>query len=167
MGGESDAPALVEAGRDPVLRHWGGLDIGDEGDALRWIGEQRRGWARGERLAFAVVEAGGRVLGHAVLKRPGAAVAEVGYWTAAAARGRGVASEMLRGLTEWAFGEYPALERVELIHQVDNVASCRVAEKGGYGLAGGAGCVAAGVSVGGASACAGAELRLGGVSGRA
>jgi RimJ/RimL family protein N-acetyltransferase len=37
-------------------------------------------------------------------------------------------------VTEWAFAQPPGFERLELVHQVDNVASCRVAEKCGYVL---------------------------------
>lgn len=77
-------------------------------------------------------------VGHVVLKRPvpGAASAEVGYWTAARARGRGVAPRAVRALTEWAFAAFAGdgLVRLELRHQVDNAASCRVAEKCRYGL---------------------------------
>ncbi|MFF3099024.1 GNAT family N-acetyltransferase [Streptomyces cyaneofuscatus] len=63
--------------------------------------------------------------------------AEVGYWTAARARGRGVAPRALEALTDWAFTAFAGegLVRLELLHQVDNVASCRVAEKAGYAFA--------------------------------
>ncbi|GAV45285.1 GNAT family N-acetyltransferase [Streptomyces acidiscabies] len=128
----SDAPALLVAAQDSALRRWTSLDVNDPSDAGRWIDEQRRGWESGERLAFAVV--GDEILGHVVLKRSAGAVAEVGYWTAAAARGRGVAPNALLALTEWALSRYDSLARLELIHQVDNVASCRVAVKCGYGL---------------------------------
>ena len=49
----------------------------------------------------------------------------------AAARGRGVASEILRLLTAWAFGELGAT-RAYLIIDVENGASERVAERCGY-----------------------------------
>lgn len=78
-----------------------------------------------------------RLVANVVLKRadPRGRFAEVGYWTAAYARGRGVAPRALEALTGWAFGTFAAdgLERLELLHQVDNPASCRVAEKAGYG----------------------------------
>ncbi|MBM0237448.1 GNAT family N-acetyltransferase [Micromonospora sp. ATA32] len=65
---------------------------------------------------------------------PGRPAAEVGYWTAAPARGRGVAPRALEAVTGWAFTRFAAagLTRLELLHQVDNPASCRVAEKAGY-----------------------------------
>jgi RimJ/RimL family protein N-acetyltransferase len=75
-------------------------------------------------------------VGNAVLKYagPGAPTAEVGYWTAGHARGRGVAPRALQAVTDWAFAGFgdDGLTRLELLHQVDNLASCRVAEKTGY-----------------------------------
>ncbi|MFF4038540.1 GNAT family N-acetyltransferase [Streptomyces sp. NPDC001816] len=138
-----DAAALVEAYRDAALRRWTSGVVEDEAGAARWIGEQARGWEERRRFAFAVVESGPgpeRVLGHAVLKfteAPGASAAEVGYWTAAPARGRGVAPRALHALTEWAFAAFggDGLTRLELLHQADNAASCRVAQKCGYALA--------------------------------
>ena len=53
---------------------------------------------------------------------------------APAARGRGVATEALRLLTDWAFGL--GMLRAELHISVDNVASKRVAERNGYRLDG-------------------------------
>lgn len=49
----------------------------------------------------------------------------------------GVAPQALEALTDWAFTTFAAegLVRLELLHQVDNVASCRVAEKSGYAFA--------------------------------
>ena len=57
--------------------------------------------------------------------------AELGYMVAPAARGRGVATEALRLLTDWGFTER-GLFRLELLISVDNTASIRVAERAGY-----------------------------------
>ncbi|MFJ5971570.1 GNAT family N-acetyltransferase [Streptomyces sp. NPDC093060] len=138
-----DAAALVEAYRDDALRRWTSGVVEDEAGAARWIEDQARGWQERRRFAFVVVESGPepeRVLGHAVLKfteAPGAPLAEVGYWTAAPARGRGVAPRALHALTDWAFAAFggDGLTRLELLHQADNAASCRVAQKCGYELA--------------------------------
>jgi RimJ/RimL family protein N-acetyltransferase len=79
------------------------------------------------------------VLGGIALKgcRAGKDTAEIGYWTAPAARNRGVASGAVELLTAWAFENFDAhgLRRVELLHQQDNLVSCRVAQKSGYALA--------------------------------
>ncbi|WP_078851516.1 GNAT family N-acetyltransferase [Streptomyces sp. NRRL S-237] len=129
-----DVGALVGAAPDPGLR--------SEEGALRWVRAQERGWADGVRFAFAVLEPGpgasspARLVGNVVLKEvaPGKAAAEVGYWTAAGARGRGVAPRALEALTTWSLDVFRAdgLERLELLHQMDNLASCRVAAKCGY-----------------------------------
>ncbi|MGW8761060.1 GNAT family N-acetyltransferase [Streptomyces sp. NPDC055815] len=136
-----DVAALIEVSRDPGLHLWASSGVDDEAQAAQWVQTQRRGWAAGDRLGFAVLEepAGsvrGHLVGSVVLKEaaPGKAAAEVGYWTAARARGRGVAPRALEALTAWAFDTFEAdgLERLELLHQVDNPASCRVAQKTKY-----------------------------------
>lgn len=141
----ADLPALVEVCRDPVLRRWTSHEVADEADGIRWLATEQRGWEAGDRLGFAVLETGptagsggGRLAGSVVLKgaAAGRPTAEVGYWTAAHARGRGVAPRALEALTDWAFTAFgpagPA--RLDLLHQLDNLASCRVAEKSGYAL---------------------------------
>ncbi|MFF7777491.1 GNAT family N-acetyltransferase [Streptomyces tanashiensis] len=138
---KQDVPALVEACRDPALRHWTSSSVENDADAVRWVRDQQRGWAVGDRFGFAVLEAQpdsthGRLVGNVVLKEvaSGKPSAEVGYWTAAHARGRGVAPRALEALTGWAFDTLGAgwLKRLELLHQVDNSASCRVAQKSRY-----------------------------------
>jgi RimJ/RimL family protein N-acetyltransferase len=116
-----------------------------ERDAARWLASQDRGWRDGDRLSFAVLEAGdagGCVLaGHVGLKnreetgRIGEReTAEIGYWTAVAARGRGIAPAAVRAVTDWVFDAFGgvSLRQIMLVHDVGNPASCRVAEKAGY-----------------------------------
>jgi RimJ/RimL family protein N-acetyltransferase len=116
-----------------------------ERDAERWIASQDRGWRDGGRLCFAVLEAdgagGGVLAGNVGLKNREEAgrigereTAEVGYWTAVAARGRGVAPAAVRAVTDWVFGAFAgaSLRQVMLVHDLDNPASCRVADKAGY-----------------------------------
>jgi RimJ/RimL family protein N-acetyltransferase len=57
--------------------------------------------------------------------------AEVGYWVAPAARGRGVARRAVRLVVGWAFGHYD-LQRVQLMADLRNLASQRVAEVCGF-----------------------------------
>ncbi|WP_329613032.1 GNAT family N-acetyltransferase [Streptomyces brevispora] len=141
--GDGDIEPLIEAFRDPMLRRGASGPLESVEDVRGWLELQRRGWVTGERLGFAVCEAGsgpgeGRLVGSVVMKRAGSGQgsAEVGYWTAAHARGRGVAPRALEALTGWAFDVFAAdgLERLDLLHQVDNPASCRVAEKARYGF---------------------------------
>ncbi|MGW3043626.1 GNAT family N-acetyltransferase [Kitasatospora sp. NPDC001159] len=132
---DADAPALIEAYRDETLRRFTRTPVDDAEQAAHWLGLQYEGWAAGTRFAFAVLEAG-ELVGNVVLKRgtPGGERAEVGYWTAAPARGRGVAPRAVEALTDWAFATFAedGLLRIDLLHEGDNDASCRVAEKSGY-----------------------------------
>jgi len=92
-----DVAALVEVSRDPALRQWANSVVDDDADGARWVQAQQQGWAAGDRFGFAVLETQPgsvreQLLGNVVLKEvaSGKPAAEVGYWTAAHARGRGV-----------------------------------------------------------------------------
>jgi RimJ/RimL family protein N-acetyltransferase len=117
----------------------------DERDAARWFASQDRGWRDGDRLCFAVLEAhdaDGRVLvGNVGLKNREQSgrigereTAEIGYWTAAAARGRGIAPAAVMAVTDWVFDAFAgaSLRQIMLVHDLDNPSSCRVAQKAGY-----------------------------------
>ena len=56
---------------------------------------------------------------------------EIAYVIASEARGRGIATEAVRLLTDWAFASL-ALSRIQLRINPHNAASIRVAEKTGY-----------------------------------
>ncbi|WP_406322092.1 GNAT family N-acetyltransferase [Streptomyces sp. NBC_00519] len=136
-----DAAALAEVIRDPALRQRANSVVDNNADGAQWVQAQQQGWAAGDRFGFAVLETQPnavreQLVGNVVLKEvtSGKPAAEVGYWTAAHARGRGVAPRALEALTGWAFDTFEAdgLERLELLHQVDNLASCRVAQKSRY-----------------------------------
>jgi RimJ/RimL family protein N-acetyltransferase len=74
---------------------------------------------------------GGEYLGEVVLLRRAQLVGELAYVVAPAARGRGLAGEAVRVLSEWAFEEL-GLARLELRIEPANTASHRVAEKAGF-----------------------------------
>jgi RimJ/RimL family protein N-acetyltransferase len=137
---DGDVQPLIEVCRDRAMRRWTSLSVTTAEEAEQWMAVQRHGWKTGKRLSFAVHEdpsgtGEGPLVAHVVLKRSGPPEsAEVGYWTAAHARGRGVAPRAVEVVSGWAFDAFAAegLERLELLHQVDNLASCRVAEKARY-----------------------------------
>jgi RimJ/RimL family protein N-acetyltransferase len=133
---DDDVPALIAAAGDPALHRWTRFRAADDAEARRWLDAQHTGWAGGTRYSFAVLDDHGRLLANVVLKRgnPAEPVAEVGYWTAGYARGQGVAPRAVRGLSSWAFTTFTVLERLHLLHHIDNEASCRVAVKAGYPL---------------------------------
>ncbi|WP_107657220.1 GNAT family N-acetyltransferase [Nocardia suismassiliense] len=133
-----DLPALVAAHRDPGLRRWLAGHLVDETAARDWLDAQADGWMDGTRFSFAVVTADDdhSPVGHVVVKATTAGVAEVGYWTAAHARGRGIAARAVETVSRWALAEQEMvrLNQLELLHAKDNHASCRVANKCGYTL---------------------------------
>ena len=88
-------------------------------------------WADGTAANVAVVDAAsGELLGAIGLTlRDGAG--ELGYWTAPWARRRGVATRAAALHTGWAL-EVLGLPRVELLADVDNLGSQRVAERAGF-----------------------------------
>jgi RimJ/RimL family protein N-acetyltransferase len=99
----------------------------------RWLSRYEEGRLDGSREAFAIVDADDAFLGLALapeIKRD-AREAELGYIVAPSARGRGVAGAGLGLLTDWAFEELGVL-RIELLIDVDNEPSKRVAERCGY-----------------------------------
>jgi RimJ/RimL family protein N-acetyltransferase len=155
----ADMPALISAMRReyPTTGLWPNPDLDslvppgwtgprNETEADTWLDSQDRGWQTGRWLTFSVLqqartERGHHLCGHIGIKpstagcRVGQAEsAEVGLWTAPAARGHGVATAALVAVTAWAFDSFGenALRRIEFVHDLDNVASCRVAEKGRY-----------------------------------
>jgi RimJ/RimL family protein N-acetyltransferase len=88
--------------------------------------------ASGEGVVFAI-ESAGRLAGAIDLKRVNwvTKVAEVGYWVAPWARGRGVASGAARALSLWAIRDH-GFERVELFAATGNTASRRAAVRAGF-----------------------------------
>jgi RimJ/RimL family protein N-acetyltransferase len=103
------------------------------GFARSWLERYEEARADGTREAFAIRDDRDGFLGLALVPTIDreARTAELGYVVAPAARGRGVATEALRQLTSWAFGELNML-RLELLISVENGASKRVAERCGY-----------------------------------
>jgi RimJ/RimL family protein N-acetyltransferase len=134
---EDDVDAVWAAVQDPALRRWNDTGSGSRCDVTALLA-RRRDWSEGDHASFAVVGGGdGALLGsvslHSIDRARGDA--EIGYWTVAAARGRGIAGRAVAAVCGWAF---PALQldRIELFHAVENVASGRVAAKAGFTLEG-------------------------------
>jgi RimJ/RimL family protein N-acetyltransferase len=130
-----DVTALLD---DPDVLRFTRLPVPPPpGYARQWLERYEEGRLDGTREAFAALDDDGRFVGLALavdIDLEGREV-ELGYITAPAARGRGVATGMLDALTRWAFDELGAL-RVTLIIDVENAASSRVAERCGYVLEG-------------------------------
>ncbi|WP_406313946.1 GNAT family N-acetyltransferase [Streptosporangium sp. NBC_01639] len=100
-------------------------------DALSYLKVAERLWESGG-ASFAVADAGtDEWLGNIGLKAlDPRGNGEVGYLIAPWARGRGVATAATRALTEWAFSH--GVQRMELLADVENLASQRVALASGF-----------------------------------
>ena len=120
--------------RDPEVQRFTRVPAqAPPGFAKELIDVYDAGRAAGTREGFAIVDEDGAFLGVAVaprIDREGL-TAELGYTTAAHARGRGVASAALALLTAWGF-ETLGARRLELLISVENDASKRVAQRCGY-----------------------------------
>ncbi|MCW2544369.1 MAG: family N-acetyltransferase [Frankiales bacterium] len=131
----ADAPEVARACDDPETARW--LPVPSPyavSDAETWISSTFNGWAFGDPLSLAVTDAStGAVLGSVALSEGSwrSGRISVGYWTAPWGRGRGAASRATTLLTAWAFAVL-GVDRVELLADVDNAASQRVAEKAGF-----------------------------------
>ena len=133
---EADVPGKLLAFGDPVMQRFSWRTTAyTEADARRDLAEQEAARVRGAELNFALAEPGDQaaVLGGCSLDdvRLDRGRAAVGYWLAAAARGRGVATHAVRLLARWAFAEL-GLARLELTCGPGNEASQRVAERCGF-----------------------------------
>jgi RimJ/RimL family protein N-acetyltransferase len=130
---EDDVDAAFAALTDPETALWNAGWVRTREDAAFWL-ERRRDWTAGDHVSWAVGDvATPAVLGSVSLHSIDGVQndAEIGYWTVPAARGRGVAALAVDAACRWAFGALP-IDRIELCHAVENVASGRVAEKTGF-----------------------------------
>lgn len=132
-----DVPALMAAYADPTVQRWMGFRMDAEDEARDMVKRWTEGWGAESSAHWAVVLAGGEVVGRMSLRdmnlRWGRA--ECAYFTMPAARGAGVASRALTGLSSWAFGR-AGFHRLWLRHSTANPASCRVAAKAGFAAEG-------------------------------
>jgi RimJ/RimL family protein N-acetyltransferase len=100
--------------------------------AADWARRYEAGRRDGTKEGFAALDDDGRLLGLALVPtiERDEGQAELGYMVTPSARGRGVATAILKGLTAWAFAQ--GIERCELVISAGNTGSERVAERAGY-----------------------------------
>ena len=99
-------------------------------DAEHFVGEiVPAGWASGDAPVWGIRESeGGRHLGSIGWRRR---LGDVGFWLDVAARGRGVMSEAVTAVCDWAF-ETQAVASIGWEAVAGNVASARVARATGF-----------------------------------
>jgi RimJ/RimL family protein N-acetyltransferase len=129
-----DAPALVAACQDPEIPRWTSVPVPYTAeDARAYLAALPPAMVDGARCSFALVADGDEPVGNIGFPRlswPDER-AEVGYWLAAPARGRGLVTRAVRLITEWGLREV-GFHRIELLAATENPASLRVAERAGF-----------------------------------
>jgi RimJ/RimL family protein N-acetyltransferase len=135
-GKEGDVQAITAACNDPAIAEF--LDLipspYTEDDARVYLELCREGWADGTLTNFAITDAAsGEAVGSIGVRwlEPDQGVAEVGYWVAPGARGRGACTRAVRLVSRWVIEEH-RIERLQLRADERNPASRRVAEKAGF-----------------------------------
>ena len=130
-----DVSWIVEACQDPEIPRWTFVPSPyTEQDGQAFVAAAAAELASGRTAKLGVVDArDGEPLGAGglVVIDWDRKLADVGYWVAAGARGRGVASRALVLVTRWAF-DVLGLERLELRPRRGNVASRAVARRAGF-----------------------------------
>ncbi|HKT03033.1 MAG TPA: GNAT family N-acetyltransferase [Rugosimonospora sp.] len=131
----SDADDIAAACTDPAIQRYVPAVPSPytRADAVHYITEGRAAMRNAGGLALVVADpATDRVIGSVGLHHvwAGDGLAEIGYWVAPWARGRGVATAATAALAGW--GHQHGLYRVELLAEAENWPSQRVAIAAGF-----------------------------------
>ena len=128
-----DAPALVLAHRDPLLRRYATTIVTERSQAQALLTAWAALWPIGDGAAWALADAGDTVLGAVIftVRDRVSGRAEAGYWLVPEGRGRGLAGQALRAGTDAVLTAF-AWHRIEASHAVGNERSCAVARRAGY-----------------------------------
>ena len=139
--GPDDVPAIYAACQDPQIQRWTTVPS----PYLLEHAEQfacdyaPKAWASGDAAVFGVTDRTTSALlasvGLHFDRGRDDGIAEIGYWTAASARGRGVTTEAVAAVCAWGFTTC-GVQRLEWYAEVGNVPSRRVAEKVGFTVEG-------------------------------
>lgn len=132
---DDDVDAITAACQDPEIPRWTTVPSPyarqDAADFVRLIGEW---WAEGSQTVWSIY-ADGELVGsiglHHIAAHPSGGHAELGYWVAASARGRGYLVEAAAAVVGWAFDEL-GLARLTWRAVVGNIPSARAARALGF-----------------------------------
>ena len=136
----ADAHGVYTACQDTDIQRWTTVPSPyTEGDAEAFVGQVApKAWAADLGAHFGVFDATtGELLASVGLVELvlAEAQAEIGYWTAPWARGRGVATDATLAVARWAFSAL-GVKRLDWLAVVGNTASRRVAERAGFTVEG-------------------------------
>lgn len=102
-------------------------------DSRMWLDLCREGWEKGTQYSFAAFDVvTGELVGDCSISQINRmhGFANLGYWVRSSATGQGLASTLARRVARFGIEEL-ALNRLEILTALDNLASQRVAEKAG------------------------------------
>ncbi|MEO3978138.1 GNAT family N-acetyltransferase [Streptomyces sp. CAU 1734] len=134
-----DAEATRRICQDPEIQRWTTVPSPYTAeDAAEFTGRiVPEGWRNGTMYTFAVLpRTGGPLMASvAVTLRTFSGTWEIGFWTAAEFRGRGIMVETVGAVAHWSFTRLGA-NRLEWRAEVGNAGSRAVAEKAGFRVEG-------------------------------
>ncbi|GAB3600461.1 GNAT family N-acetyltransferase [Microbacterium tumbae] len=132
---ETDVDAIAAACQDPEIPRWTTVPSPYTREHAVGFVELVASWWADDSQAVWGVHAGGGLIGvvglHHITPSAGGAHAELGYWMAAAARGRGYLVEAAKPVIDWAFAERGVV-RLNWRAVVGNVPSARAARSLGF-----------------------------------
>lgn len=132
---DSDVAAIFDACQDPLIQEFTTVPSPyTREDAVTFVDLVSQWWDDGSELVWAIRDGAG-LAGMIGLHRIKDGAAELGYWLAPDARGRGYILEAATTVVDFAFGPL-RLERLEWHAVVGNAASARVAQTLGFQLEG-------------------------------
>jgi RimJ/RimL family protein N-acetyltransferase len=132
--GRRDVDALVAICQDPEIARWTRVPSPyTRADAEGWIAAAELDRQVDRAIDWLAVDEHGEVVASVAVQdiRRDEGVGEIGYWVAAPARGRGIATRAVRLASDWALNEL-GLQTLELMAHEDNVASQGVARAAGF-----------------------------------
>lgn len=127
--GSEDVSVVLAASREAEIRRYSSVGaVHDSREAREWIAGRRSH----RRLDWAL-EHEGEVIGRVGLNRldDEDKVAELGYWLLVEHRGNGLVTQAVGAVTRYAFTDLD-VGRLEIRHEPENTASCKVAQRCGF-----------------------------------
>lgn len=133
---ELDADAITAACQDPEIPRWTTVPHPySRENAQDFIALVAKWWADDEEATWAIRhdddELAGMIGLHRITANPAGGHAEIGFWVAPQARGRGYVSEASRAVIDWGFAEL-GLARIEWRALAGNMPSARTARSLGF-----------------------------------